>query len=102
MSKLKFQATHRVLVKATLTGHGYHLITIDVNNGTFNKNEVAADDTKIRVGKGIFAEKLGFEGGGLSSKKAQEVIDQFNAKRVELGFDAFEFYRVENVNAKSE
>jgi hypothetical protein len=75
------------------------MVSIDVNNGTFYKVDVEQDNTKIRVKKGVFAEKLGYNGNkdyhtALTNEQATEVIKQLNAKRAELGFYPLEFYRV--------
>lgn len=101
MSKnLKFNPTHRVLIKAVDGNHSYNLVTIDVNNGTFKYEEVGQSDTKIRAQRGINAEKLCYNGKNdynlpLTLKEAQKVVDQFNAKRAELDFGPLEFYRLD-------
>ena len=100
MSELKFNATHRVLIKANQSGHSYNTVIIDVNNGTFKKDDdVNANDTKIRILKGIHAEKLCYNGENdynqpLKDTTAIRVIEEFNIKRNELGFEPLEFYRV--------
>jgi hypothetical protein len=104
MSDLKFQATHRVLIKATV-GHGYDLVAIDVNNGTFHRCNVEKDDTKIRVKKGVLAEKLGYNGNNdyhtpLTEANALKTIAQLNVKREELGFKPLEFWRFEEDDSK--
>jgi hypothetical protein len=105
--KLQFNATHRVLIKANTAGHGYKTIRIDVNNGTFyNDIDVDSKDTKIRVNKGIRAEKLCYNGDNdynkpLKDSTALKVINEFNIKRTELGFVALEFYRVKDVKSEN-
>lgn len=104
MSELKFNATHRVLIKANETGHGYSTVVIDANNGTFKKDDdVKSDNTKIRILKGIHAEQLCYNGKNdynrpLKDSTALKVIQQFNDKRAELGFKPLEFYRVTSVS----
>ena len=98
MSNLKFQPTHRVLVSAIVGTHGYDMVDIDVNNGTFKKNHVNASDTKIRVKQGINAEKLCYNGGGdynlpLKNTTAIKVIADFNKVRATLDFKPLEFWR---------
>lgn len=100
MTKLVFQPTHRVLIKAAEEGYDYHAVLIDVNNGTFCKRDVNASDTKIRVKEGIFAEKLGYSGRNdyntpLNQKEAIKLIDSFNIKRAELNFELVAFYKNE-------
>lgn len=106
MTKLVFQPTHRVLIKATEEGYDYHTVLIDVNNGTFCKRDVDSNDTKIRVSKGVLAEKLGYNGKNdyntaLTEKEALRAVDDFNIKRAELGFEPVEFYRIERAYAES-
>ena len=106
MSELKFKATHRILIKANATGHDYKTVRIDVNNGTFyNDGKVDSKNTKIRVKQGIHAEKLCYNGDKdynlpLKNSTAIKVISEFNVKRLELGFEPLEFYRVELAHAK--
>jgi len=100
MSDLKFQPTHRVLIKATVGTHGYDMVAIDINNGTYNKCNVESEKTKIRAKKGILAEKLCYNGNNdynvpLSDAIALKAIKQLNIKREELGFKPLEFWRFE-------
>ena len=105
--ELKFEPTHRVLIKAVAGNFGYKTIRIDKNNGTFyNDVDVDSKDTKIRVKKGIHAEKLCYNGGNdynqpLKDSTALKVIKEFNAKRAELGFEPLEFYRVTDADKES-
>lgn len=103
MSKLKFNKTHRILVAATSGNHGYDMVDIDVENGTFHKNNVGQEETKIRVKKKLFAEKLCYNGGKdynipLKEKEALKIVEKFNLKREELGFKPLEFWRLGDDN----
>ena len=101
MKKLQFKRTHRVLVKATETGYDYDVITIDVNNGTYMKDKISSKTSKIRVNQGLIAEVLRYNGNkdyniGLTQDEALAIADKFNSKRIELGFEAIPFWRLED------
>jgi phage tail sheath protein FI len=105
MKKLQFKRTHRVLIKSTETGYDYNVITIDVNNGTYMKDKISSKTSKIRVNKGLVAEKLCYNGLndyniGLTQDEALAIADKFNSKRVELGFEAIKFWRLNEGNVQ--
>lgn len=80
MSKIKFNRTHRVLIKATEGNHGYDTYEIDINSGLFRKVTVKSNLTKIRVKQQIFGEYF-YDG----SKTAECSIDDI--KRIEKLFN---------------
>lgn len=96
---MSFKPTHKILVKATEINHSYDVIVIDINSGYFKKANVKQELTKIRVRDMILAEELSCHGSqGLTLEQALEVTNEFNAKRVSLGFNPVIFYRLESVD----
>lgn len=93
MSNPIFKPTHRMLVKAASGTHGYDVVEIDINHGTFKKKNVSQQETKIRVNKSILGEiiDLGGKSKPLGLDEIQGVADTFNEARVKLGFAALVF-----------
>jgi hypothetical protein len=86
---MKFQPTHRMLVKAT-TEHNYETVDIDINNGTFKRVSVKMTETKIRVNKSILGENL-MSKKPLGLDEIENVAKLFNEARIAAGYDALNF-----------
>lgn len=94
----QFQATHRMLLKAT-EEHNYEVIDININNGTFKKMSIKMNETKIRVNKSILGENL-TSGKPLGLDEIEVVAKTFNEVRVAAGFNVIELRTTEEVNKK--
>lgn len=95
---MRFNPTHRILIKATETNHSYDLVIIDIHSGLFKKTNVKQNATKIRVREDILAERIGADGLGIDD--AISLADDFNNVRQKKGFNKIEFCRLEELREK--
>lgn len=98
MTKLTFKKTHRLIQRASDSNFNYTTVEIDITNGLFNKCQVDADDTLIRVKSGIFGEA--FTQGkrvALSVDQINTLQTEFNAVRAERNWYPVEFRTTKEV-----
>jgi len=95
---MKFKITHRILVKATENNHSYDVVAIDINSGMFKNMTVKQELTNIRVKQKLYSEDV--NSGPLDLQETTSLINEFNERRKQLGYNCLVFDRIEDIKSK--